>query len=182
MREEYILARGAMTKNVALAPASASASRTSGVQIGSGPSSNVRATEADERRSVCIALVVSLARSGCGVGAAFAFRAASQGYVELLQLLFGDGTGRVHHLVAGGLGLRESHHLADVRLVCEQHEQAVHAWRDPAVRRRAVAERREDRPEPPLSFLTTDPDDVEDLLLQVGAVDPDAPRGQLGAV
>ena len=83
------------------------------------------------------------------------------------ELLLGDRARRVHHLVAGGLGLGEGHHLSDVRLVGEEHDQAVDPWRDPAVRRRAVAEGGQDRPEPPVRLLGADADHVEDLLLQI---------------
>ena len=61
--------------------------------------------------------IVAFARAGRGVGALLALGGAAQRDVELLQLLLGDGTGGVHHLVARGLGLREGHDLADVRLV-----------------------------------------------------------------
>src|SRR5215213_957977 len=171
-----------MMKNVALTPAPARASSTSGVQTGSGPSSKVRATRAGDRRPLDITLVVALSRSGRRVGAAFAFRLPAQRDVQLLELLFRDGTGCVHHLVTGGLGLGEGHHLTDVRLVCQEHDQPVDPWRDPTVWRRAVAEGREDGPEPPLRLLRPDTDDVEDLLLQIWVVNPDAPRGELGAV
>src|SRR5215213_2190151 len=171
-----------MMKNVALTPAPARASNTSGVQTGSGPSSKVKATRAGDRWPVDITLVIALGRSSRRVGAAFAFRPAAERDVQLLELLFGDGTGGVHHLVAGGLRLREGHHLADVWLVREEHHQAIDAWGDPTVWRCAVAEGGEDGAEPPLGLLGPDTDDVEDLLLQLGAVYPHAPRSELGTV
>src|SRR3712207_6937912 len=58
---------------------------------------------------------------------------------------FRDGSGGVHHLIAGGLRLGERHHLTDVRLVREEHHQAVHPRCDPTVGGRAVAEGGEDR-------------------------------------
>src|SRR5215211_7384753 len=171
-----------MMKNVALTPAPARASNTSGVQTGSGPSSKVKATRAGDRWPVDITLVIALGRSSRRVGAAFAFRPAAERDVQLLELLFGDGTGGFHHLVAGGLRLREGHNLADVRLVRKEHDQAVDPWCDTTVRRRAVAEGGEDGSEPPLGLLGPDTDDIEDLLLQVGTVYPHAPRSELGAV
>jgi hypothetical protein len=38
-------------------------------------------------------------------------------YVQLSELLFGDGAGSIHHLVAGSLGLGKGYHFPDVWLV-----------------------------------------------------------------
>jgi hypothetical protein len=46
------------------------------------------------------------------------------------------GLGGIHHLVAGGLSLGEGHYLPDIRLVFEEHDQAVHPGRYSAVWRR----------------------------------------------
>ena len=54
---------------------------------------------------------------------------------------------RLEHRVGARLGLGEGHDLADVRLVGQQGRPAVDAERDPAVRRRAVLERVEERAE-----------------------------------
>src|SRR5829696_324246 len=150
--------------------------------MGSGPSSKGRATGAGDQQSVCITLIVALSWPGCGIGASFALGAAAERDVQLLELLFRDGTGGVHHLVAGGLGLGKRHHLTDVRLVRKEHHQTVYPWCDPTVGRRAVAEGGEDGSEPPVRLLRSDTDDVEDLLLQVGVMDPHTPRGELSAV
>ena len=55
--------------------------------------------------------------------------------------LSGTGDGRVGHQVAGLLRLGEGDHVADVVLARQQHDDAVDAGRDAAVRRRAVLER-----------------------------------------
>ncbi len=50
------------------------------------------------------------------------------------------------------------------------------------MRRRPVPERREHRPEAPVRLLLAHADRREDLLLDVRAVDPDAPRRELRSV
>src|SRR5690606_509206 len=52
----------------------------------------------------------------------------------------GDGRGRVHHEVLRLLVHREHRHFTDVLGARQQHHHAVDARREPAVRRRAVAE------------------------------------------
>src|SRR5215210_2771180 len=122
-------------------------------------------------------LVVRLLGAGGGVRAGRGRPwASAHGDVQLFELVLVDGAGGVHHLVTGGLGLGEGHDLPDVGLVPEDHDQTVHPRRYAAVRRCAVAERRQHRAEAALGLLGRDADDREDLLLQVGAVDPDAPR------
>src|ERR687893_1058786 len=128
------------------------------------------------------ASVVTLLGAGCGVGALRGRGRAAEGDVEFLELVFRDGAGGVHHLVAGRLGLGEGHDLADVRLVAEDHDQAVYPRRYAPVRRGAVAEGREHGAEAPLGLLCPDADHVEDPLLDVGAGNSDDPRRELGPV
>ena len=66
---------------------------------------------------------------------------------ELVELLLGDRRGRVHHQVGARLGLREGHDLADVVDLGVERGPSVEADGDPAVRRRAVLERVEQRAE-----------------------------------
>ena len=87
-----------------------------------------------------------------------------------------------HQQVLGLLVHREGDDLADVRLVGEQHDDAVDAGRRAAVRRRAVAEgvaacrRSAPRPRPPIAG------DLEGLEHDVGPVVADRARRQLDAV
>src|SRR5438874_3771 len=60
--------------------------------------------------------------------------------MELVQLLLGDGRGSIHHRVDAAAELREGDHLADIRLVEKEHDQAVDTWRDSGVGGRAVGE------------------------------------------
>ena len=51
-----------------------------------------------------------------------------------------DGRGRAHHQVFGALVHREEHDLAQILLARQQHDDAVDARRDAAMRRRAALE------------------------------------------
>ena len=94
---------------------------------------------------------------------------------------FGRGR-RLEHQVAAGLGLRERHDLADVGLVGEERRPAVDAERDPAVRRRPVVERLEERPEALVHLLHGVALQREAALEEVLAPDSDGPAAQLPAV
>ncbi len=61
--------------------------------------------------------------------------------MQLLELLGRRLRRRAHHQVLGALVHREQHHLAQVFLAGEQHDDAVDARRDAAVRRRAERKR-----------------------------------------
>src|SRR5664279_4060530 len=63
---------------------------------------------------------------------------AAQADVQLAQLLLVDRTGRVGEEVLRALRLREGDHVAQRLCVDEQHDEAVEADGDAAVRRRAV--------------------------------------------
>ena len=97
-------------------------------------------------------------------------------------MLRDNGAGGAHHLVASGLDLGKGHYLPDIRLVFEEHDQAIHPRRYAPVRRRPVAQRLEYRPEPALGLVWRYVHYREDLLLQIGAVYPNAPRGELRPV
>ena len=81
---------------------------------------------------------------------------------------------------AGRLG--EGDHLADVVAAGEQRDDPVEPEGDPAVRRGTVAQRVEQEAEPRLRLLLVDPDQLEDALLDVGAVVTDRPAADLVAV
>ncbi len=63
--------------------------------------------------------------------------------VELLELLLVDRARRAQHQLLGLLVERKGGDLAQVRLIRDQHHDAVDAGRDPAMRRRAEVERAE---------------------------------------
>ena len=75
-------------------------------------------------------------------------RALNHPDVQLPQLLLRHGRGRAHQQILGVLRHRERDHFAQIRLLREQHHDAIDAGREPAVRRRAVAERVEHAAEP----------------------------------
>jgi hypothetical protein len=92
------------------------------------------------------------------------------------------GARRVAHQVRARLRLRERDHVADVVGPREVHHEPVEPERDPAVRRRAVAERLEQEAELRVRLGLAHPEQVEDLLLDVLPVDTDRPAADLGAV
>ena len=69
-----------------------------------------------------------------------------------------------------------------IRLASEHHYEAVDSTGDAAVRRCAELERLEHVPEPPARCLQVESDQLEDLLLHLSPMDPDAPAGHLLAV
>src|SRR3984893_18716886 len=60
--------------------------------------------------------------------------------VQLAQLLRRHRRRRAHEQILGALVHRKKHDLAQIVLAREQHDDAVEAGRDPAVRRRAILE------------------------------------------
>ena len=107
---------------------------------------------------------------------------ADEAQAELLVLPGLGHRRRLEHRVGPRLGLREGHHLADVRLAGEERGPAIDAEGDPAVRRRAVLECVEDGPEllaHPLARLTLE---QERALEELAPVDPDRPATELPAV
>ena len=78
--------------------------------------------------------------------------------------------------------LRERDHVADLLAPGEQRDDPVDAHRDPAVRRRAVAQRVEQEAEPRLGLLRADPEQLEHALLDLEPVDTDRAAADLGAV
>ncbi len=84
-----------------------------------------------------------------------------------------NGSRGARHRVGAGLRLRKRDHFADVLLAREDRHEPVDADREPAVRRRAIAERSEEEAEARGGFLGADAEQVEDALLQLRLVDPD---------
>src|SRR6202011_3692821 len=77
---------------------------------------------------------------------------------------------------------RKRDHLADRLLAGERRDDPVEPHRDPAMGRRAVAERVEQEPESGLGLLGADPDDLEHAPLDVRAIDADRSATDLAAV
>ena len=106
----------------------------------------------------------------------------AQADVQLAQLLLVDRARRVGEQVLGALRLRERDHVAQRLGPGHQHDEAVEADGDAAVRRRAVLQRVEQEAElgaaPPLVDLQR----PEHLALHVGAVDPHRAAAELDAV
>ena len=61
--------------------------------------------------------------------------------MQLAQLLHGDRRGRAHKQILGALIHREKHDFPQILLPREQHDDAVDAGRDPAMRRRPILKR-----------------------------------------
>src|SRR4051795_2212913 len=101
---------------------------------------------------------------------------------ELAQLLVVDPRGGAGERVAAARGLRERDDLADRVAPAEQRHDAVDAHRDAAVRGRAVAQRVEQEAEAAVGVLLAQPDDLEDLALDLGRVDADRAAAELPAV
>src|SRR5690606_41035355 len=83
---------------------------------------------------------------------------------QLIELLRLDRGGCLEHDVDAALVLRESDDVADALLAGEDHDRAVDAEGDTAVRRRAVLARGENRAEAPLTGVAGLSPDPEDLL------------------
>ena len=106
----------------------------------------------------------------------------AQADVQLAQLLLVDRPGRVGEQVLRPLRLRERDHVAQRLGAGHQHDEAVEADRDAAVRRRAVLQRVEQEAELRARFLGVDLERAEHLALHVLAMDPHRAAAELDAV
>ena len=86
------------------------------------------------------------------------------------------------HQARGGGGLGEGDGVADVVAPGHEHDDAVEAQPDAAVRRRGVAVGLEQEAELGVRLLAGEPHHVHDALLDVGPVDAHRTRAQLGPV
>jgi len=102
--------------------------------------------------------------------------------VQFLQALGRHRRRRPHHQVARLLVHRKDDDLADVRGVGQEHDDAVDAWRQPAMRRRAVAKGVQHAAEAALDIGGRIAGDREGLVHDVGAVVADRARGEFHAV
>jgi hypothetical protein len=91
-----------------------------------------------------------------------------------------EGAPLIRSVALAVLGERD--HVAQRLLPRHQHHEPVEAERDPAVRRRAVAQRLEEEAEAVLGFLVRQRQQLEDLRLQLGVMDPQAAAADLDAV
>ena len=102
--------------------------------------------------------------------------------MQFAQLCFrGFGWG-IGERAPGGLCFREGHDVADGFGAGHQHDEAVKAEGDAAVRRAAVFECIQQEAEFFLGFFCADAEAFEDALLHVVAVDTDGATADFGAV
>src|SRR5262245_11344644 len=109
-------------------------------------------------------------------------RRLAQPDVELPQLPLVDRRGRLRQQVLRALRLRERDDVADRLGSGYQRGEAIETERDPAVRRRAVPEGVEPECELLPRLRLADRERPEDLLLDLGAVDPHRAAADLPAV
>src|SRR5262249_14084435 len=109
-------------------------------------------------------------------------RAFDDADVELSQLFLRHGGRRTHQQILRVLRKREPNHCADVRLLRQQHHDAIDARRETAVGRRAVAERPQHAAESLLHFLRPVSRELERAQHHIRPVIPDRAARQLDAV
>src|SRR5665213_1088738 len=93
--------------------------------------------------------------------------------VEVSELLVGDGCWGIDHEVDGFGGLGEGDDFAERGGAGEDHDDAVEAEGDAAVRGGAVFERVEEEAETGLRFLVGQAERAEDFCLHILPVDTD---------
>src|SRR5690606_31165916 len=101
---------------------------------------------------------------------------------RLCTLLGRDGGRSIGQRVVAAARLREGDDVADRAVAAQEHDDAVPAEGDAAVRRSAVLECVEEEAELLLRLLRADAHDVEHALLHVTAVDTDRAAADLVAV
>jgi len=102
--------------------------------------------------------------------------------MELRQLLGAYRIRCVRHRIRTALRLRERDHVAKTLATREEHDQPIHAERDAAVGRRAIAQRLEQKAELRLRLVGSDPECAEYLFLHDGIVKPDRAAAELEPV
>src|SRR5260370_31095166 len=101
---------------------------------------------------------------------------------ELVQLIFINRRRRIGHQILGGGGCGEGDHFADRFFAGEEHDHAVDAEGDAAVRRSAIRQRVEEKAEPAAKLLFAKAERPEETLLNVLAVDSNAAGTELVAI
>jgi hypothetical protein len=102
--------------------------------------------------------------------------------VEFSELLLGYCGGGVGHEVDGFGGFGEGDDFAQAGCAGEQHDDAIEAESDAAVRGRSVFERVEEEAETLARIFFADAERGENLLLDIFAVDTDGAGAELEAV
>ena len=74
-------------------------------------------------------------------------------HAQFVERAVRDRRGSLAHQVGAFGGLREGDDVADRRLACQDHNEAVETQRDAAVRRRAVLERLQEETEAVVSLF-----------------------------
>src|SRR6266478_9642787 len=90
---------------------------------------------------------------------------------QLIELIFVDGRRRIGHQVLGGGGFGEGDDFANGFLSGEEHDHAVNAERDAAVRWRAIGQRVEEETEAAAQLFLAQAESFEKAFLNVLAVD-----------
>jgi len=91
--------------------------------------------------------------------------------VQFVELLLGDGGGRVHHEVAAGVVLGEGDHVADGVVAAEDADPAVEAEGRAGVRGGAIAEGVHEEAELLLRLLVAESQHLEHFGLKFGIED-----------
>jgi hypothetical protein len=101
---------------------------------------------------------------------------------ELIELFFVHRRRRIGHQILRGGRFREGDHFADGFLAGEQHDDAINAKRDAAVRRRAISQRVEEKAKAAAQLFFGQAERFEQALLNILAVDSDAAGAELVTV
>src|SRR3954451_16216858 len=112
----------------------------------------------------------SARRADSNMRPALLARRGGAAQAELAQLAGVDRGRRTGQRIGAAGGLREGDDVADRLAAEQQRDDAVDAERDPAVRRRAEAQRLEQEPEARLRLRLVHADRREDLALDGGVV------------
>src|SRR5579883_1414906 len=102
--------------------------------------------------------------------------------MKLTQLFLIDRGGCVHEEVEGALGFGEGDDLTNALLIGAEHDQAIEAQGDSAVRGCAVFKSFEHMPELLFDLLIAQVHQREDLMLESGDVDAYAPSADFVAI
>ena len=101
---------------------------------------------------------------------------------QFVELLDGYRCRSLEHEIDPALVLRERNHVANTRLVGDDHRKAVDPHRDAAVRWCAVFQRVEDRPEALGLILHLVPHEREDAFLFGAIVNADTPAAEFVSI
>src|SRR3954452_24162493 len=160
-------------------PPGATAPVGGGVALASLLRCSTTATAMTPASSATAARPSSRCATAAGISVGGRLRRHHDAQPELGELRAGDLRRGTAHRVEAGLVLRESDHVAKIRLAREHHRHPVDTERYPPVRRRAHRECVEEETELRALILGAHREQVEDLRLDVGLVDPERPASEL---